>query len=275
MSKISRFTSKAVQLAKNAVDERGEVAAPEGGGGFAEYAVVSLHCLRVYLEKSYRVALDLLSEMPHILGEIGLEPADLPDHSTLVKWFDRIKTALWRVLLRLSAQLHKTSGHAAIDGTFFDRENASKHYCRRTNYRVQTLKATALIDTESQAILDVHCTTEKRHDTQLGWQVARRNAGDLASLAADKGYDWMDLREKLREEGVRPLIKHREFRPIDHAHNARIDGPRYRQRAMCETVFSTIKRTLGDAVRARTWYGEFRELVLICAVHNIKQSLKQ
>ncbi|WP_284011778.1 IS5 family transposase [Haloarcula pelagica] len=273
MSKISRFTKKAVQLAKNAVGERGEVAAPEGGGGFAEYAVVSLHCLRVYLEKSYREALDLLSEMPQILGEIGLDAADLPDHSTLVKWFDRIKTALWRVLLRLSAQLHKPSGHAAIDATFFDRQNASKHYCRRTNYRVQTLKATALVDTESQAILDVHCTTKKRHDTQLGWQVARRNAGDLASLAADKGYDWMDLREKLREEGVRPLIKHREFRPIDHAHNARIDGPRYRQRAMCETVFSTIKRTLGDAVRARTWYAEFREIILMCAVHNIKQSL--
>jgi len=275
MSKISRFTKKAVQLAKNAVGGRGEVAAPEGGGGFADYAVVSLHCLRVYLEKSYREALDLLSEMPHILGEIGLEAADLPDHSTLVKWFDRIKTAMWRVLLRLSSQLHDLSGHAAIDATFFDRENASKHYCRRTNYRVQTLKATALVDTESQAVLDVHCTTEKRHDTQLGWQVARRNAGDLTSLAADKGYDWMELREKLREEGVRPLIKHREFRPIDHAHNARIDGPRYRQRAMSETVFSTIKRTLGDAVRARSWYGQFRELVLMCAVHNINQAVKQ
>ncbi|WP_313684522.1 IS5 family transposase [Halobellus marinus] len=274
MSKISRFTKKAVQLAKNAVGGRGEVAAPEGGGGFADYAVVSLHCLRVYLEKSYRETLDLLSEMPHILGEIGLDAADLSHHSTLVKWFDRIKTALWRVLLRLSAQLHDPSGHAAIDATFFDRENASKHYCRRTNYRVQTLKTTALVDTESHAILDVHCTTEKRHDTQLGWQVARRNAGDLASLAADKGYDWMELREKLREDGVRPLIKHREFRPIDHAHNARIDGPRYRQRAMCETVFSTIKRTLGDAVRARPWYGEFRELVLMCAVHNIKQAVK-
>jgi IS5 family transposase len=275
MSKISRFTKKAVQLAKNAVGGRGEVAAPEGGGGFADYAVVSLHCLRVYLEKSYREALDLLSEMPHILGEIGLEPADLPHHSTLVKWFDRIKTALWRVLLRLSPQLHESSGHAAIDATFFDRENASKHYCRRTNYRVQTLKVTALVDTETQAILDVHCTTEKRHDTQLGWQVARRNAGDLTSLAADKGYDWMELRENLREESVRPLIKHRVFRPIDHAHNARVDGPRYRQRAMAETVFSTIKRTLGETVRARTWYGEFRELVLMCVVHNIKQTVNE
>jgi IS5 family transposase len=83
----------------------------------------------------------------------------------------------------------------------------------------------------------------------------------------------MELREKLREEGVRPLIKYREFRSIDPRAVRVIDGPRYRQRAMCETVFLTIKRTLGDGVRARTWYGEFRELVLMCAVHNIKQSL--
>ncbi len=71
MSKISRFTSKAVTLAKNADGGRGEAAAPEGGGGFADYAVVSLHCLLIYLEKSYREALDLLGEMPQIVAEIG------------------------------------------------------------------------------------------------------------------------------------------------------------------------------------------------------------
>ena len=108
MSKISRFTRNVVTVAKNAVGGRGEAAAPQGGGGFADYAVVSLHCLRIYLEKSYREALDLLSEMPQILAEIGLEKDDLPDHSTLVKAFDRIKTAVWRVLLRLSAQLHSS-----------------------------------------------------------------------------------------------------------------------------------------------------------------------
>ena len=125
MSKISRFPRGVVTLAKNAV-----------GGGFADYAVVSLHCLRIYLGKSHREALDLLSEMPQILTEIGLEPDDLPDHSTLVKWFDRITMAGWRVLLRLSAQEHEPLGEVAIDTTYFDRENASKHYCRRTNYRV-------------------------------------------------------------------------------------------------------------------------------------------
>ncbi len=164
------------------------------------------------------------------------------------------------MLLRLSAQLHEPSGHAAIDATFFDRENASKHYCRRTNYRFQTLKATALVDTKPKPFWT--------------FTVRPRNATTHSSTD-DKGYDWIELREKLREDSVRPLIKHREFRPIDHAHNARIDGPRYWQRAMCKTVFSAIKRTLGDAVRARSWYGEFRELVLMCTVHNTKQAVKQ
>ena len=38
-----------------------------------------------------------------------------------------------------------------------------------------------------------------------------------------KSYDWTSLREKLREEDVRPLSKHCLFRPIEHAHNARVD----------------------------------------------------
>jgi len=68
MSNISGFTNRAVQLAKNPVGSRGEVATAERRGGFADYAVVLLYCLQVYLEKLYREALDLLSEKTHILG---------------------------------------------------------------------------------------------------------------------------------------------------------------------------------------------------------------
>jgi IS5 family transposase len=61
------------------------------------------------------------------------------------------------------------------------------------------LKTTALVDTDSQAMLNVRCTTKKRQDTHL------------AILAANKVYDWMELREKIPEEGVRTLIKNREI----------------------------------------------------------------
>jgi IS5 family transposase len=47
----------------------------------------------------------------------------------------------------------------------------------------------------------------------------------------------MDLGKKLREEGVGPSIKHRKFQPNDHAHNAQTNGPHYRQRGMCESIF--------------------------------------
>ncbi len=104
----------------------------------------------------------------------------------------------------------------------FQPRNHQQNYCRRANYRVQTLKTTDFVDTESQAVLDAHCTTKKRHDTQPRCRQRPR---------------WHQLRDKLREEGLRPLIKHREFRPIDHAHNARIDGTLYRQRALSGTVF--------------------------------------
>lgn len=51
------------------------------------------------------MALDLLSEMPQILEEIGLTAADLPDHSTLMKAFDTIKMAVWRVLYPVRQRL--------------------------------------------------------------------------------------------------------------------------------------------------------------------------
>jgi IS5 family transposase len=87
--------------------------------------------------------------------------------------------------------------------------------------------------------------------------------GDLRSLAANKGYDKQSLREGLRDLGIRPLIKRRIFAPCDHAHNAKIDNNRYDQRSMTETVNSAVKRSLDFAVRARSWFREFREIALM------------
>ena len=215
------------------------------------------------------MTIDLLKEMPQITEEIGLSAADLPSPSTLCKAFDRIRMSVCRVLLRQSAQLHAPSKHAAIDATFYERSAASRHYCQRISYRVQKLKVTKLV-------LDVHCSpTRKGSDADLAEQIARVPAGDLRSFAADKGYDKQSLREALRELGIRPLIKHRIFAPYDHAHNARIDEQRYNQRSMTETVNSAVKRSHGEAERARSWFREFREIALMCVVYNIKRAVKQ
>lgn len=43
------------------------------------------------------------------------------------------------------------------------------------------------------------------------------------------------------------------------------------QRTMTETANSSVKRSFGSDVRAREWYREFHEIVLMCLVYNIKQ----
>ena len=53
---------------------------------------------------------------------------------------------------------------------------------------------TNIVDEDSQAVLNVHCSTNREgSDTAFAEQIARRNACDLRSLAANKGYDKQSL----------------------------------------------------------------------------------
>jgi len=63
MTQISRFIGEVVPVAQGVAGDGGESAATVRGGGFADYALVSLHCLRIYLDTSYRMTIDLLKEM--------------------------------------------------------------------------------------------------------------------------------------------------------------------------------------------------------------------
>jgi len=94
MTQISRFIAEAVPVAQRVTGDGGESTAPDGGGVFADYALVSIHCLRIYVDTSYRMTVDLLEEMPQITRKIGLSAADLPAPSTLCKLFDRISMSV-------------------------------------------------------------------------------------------------------------------------------------------------------------------------------------
>jgi len=127
------------------------------------------------------------------------------------------------------------------------------------------------VDVDSLSVVDIHCTTTKKYDTQIGEQVIKRNPHKIVSLAGDKGYDSKKLRDELHSRGVHPLLKHREFTHLDKAHDSRMNDDDYNQRWMSETAFSPIKRTLDDGLRSRLWYREFREMIFKAAVS--KQSL--
>ena len=272
-TKIARFTKQVVSLAKKAVAGAPDPAYQPGDGGYADWVIVAIHGLREYLDHPYRRLMDVLYEMPRIVGIIGLEPAEIPDFSTVCARYQALKMPIWRVLLRLSAELHDTGEIQAIDATGMDRISASQHYAKRTNYTFKAVKTTVLIDCVTGAILDIHCSMTQPHDSKIGWQVLKRNLDKVTVLTADKGYDWWLFRQKLRAEGVKPVIKHREFGWHGFANNVLLDDTTYHQRSNAESTFFALRRKYGEIVRARTWFGQFRELVLKCAVRNVELAL--
>lgn len=139
-TQIFRFTERVVFAVKRVADDWDEPAAPEGGGGFTDAAMISIHCLRIYLDTTYRMTIDVLTEMPRISREIGLEPTDLPHPSTLCLAFDRIEMAVCRTLLQQSAQFHNTGPIGAIDATFFERSPAGARTATRQNTKYRTSK---------------------------------------------------------------------------------------------------------------------------------------
>ena len=117
-------------------------------------------------------------------------------------------------------------------------------------------------------------TTTRRHDTKIGTKVVKRSAKLIGVLIGDKGFDDGKLRRLYRELGVRPLIKHREFGPIQKAWNARMRKELYNQRSQCETVRSSISRKYGSFVRSKKWFKQFREELVKHVVYNIDRFLQ-
>jgi IS5 family transposase len=104
--------------------------------------------------------------------------------------------------------------------------------------------------------------------------VLTRNLGKLSAVAADKGYDWEQIRTRLRAEAVTPLIPQRDPEFRDWARNLLIRDRAYHQRSNAESVFFGLRRRYGDTLWSRTWFGQFRELVMKSAVRNIERALE-
>ena len=267
-SRLLRFVEQAYHLARRVV---ARYSSKFSKRRYTLHQHIVLLCLKVRKNTTYRMLLDELIEMPRIRGAIDLE--ELPSPSTLCKAFNRLDMAVWRVLLNLSVALVPTNGIVGIDASDFDRSHASKHYTKRAKLTIQQLKVTLLVDTRSNAILDVHVTTTRKHDSKIAPSLIKRNTGKVAIFLRDKGYDDQKIRALAREDGIRPLIKHREFSSLHRAWNARMDADLYGQRSQNETVNSRIKRKYGAFVRSRHWWKQFRELVVGCLTHNIDKAL--
>lgn len=239
---------------------------------YTQHQHVVILCLKIREKETYEGAVDKLSEMPRVREALGLN--QMPDPSTLCKALERLKSIVWRILLQLTLRFFQLSGVAGMDSSGEERSHASKYYTRRVKLRIKELKVTLLVDVRDNAISDAHITTTRKHDTRIGPKVVSRSAELISVLLGDKGFDDEDLRDLCRGLGIRPLIKHREFRPIQKAWNARMSKELYNQRNQCESVRSSISRKYEPYVRSRKWYKQFREVLVKCFVYNLDRSIQ-
>ena len=273
-TEVARFTKRVVSVAQKAVVGTPAPAVRKGETGYADWVIVSIHAIREYMNQPYRRLMEILYEMPRITRILGLRPSTLPHFSTVCARKQELKMGIWRTLLGLTLDLHELGEIQAIDASGVDRIGASHHYAKRTNYTFRAVKTTLLVDCKTGAILDIHCSMTQPHDSQIGWQVLKRNIDKLSIITADKGYDWWLLRNRLLAEGVKPLIRRREFGWEGVAENALMDDRTYHQRSNVESTFFALRQRFGGRLRARTWFGQFRELVLKCAVRNVELAVK-
>ena len=131
------LSEKCIDLANRVVEDPDEPAAPDSGGGFSEAFQIATNMLRIGAEETYRSLETLLEQMPGIRDALGINRDDVPDSSTVCKWYQDVMMEVWRLLLRHSAEIAGTSGRAAIDSTFFERHQGSSYYVSRTDCSVE------------------------------------------------------------------------------------------------------------------------------------------
>jgi hypothetical protein len=100
----------------------------------------------------------------------------------------------------------------------------------------------------------------------------------LRCIVADAGYDSESNHQFARESlASRSIFPAKHGRPTSKPASGRyrrlmqvrFDRKTYRKRVQVETVVSMIKRRLGNHVRARSRWGQVRELALVVLTHNL------
>ena len=230
---------------------------------YTQWQLLTLLCVMKRYRLKYREIVEILQLMPELAEFLDLDK--VPHWTTLNKFFLRLQNALLAILVELSAGADRIE--ASIDASGYDRHYASKHYVRRCKMTFGDLKVTKIVDVHSLAVHRIHCTTTRLHDSQIILPLVEKTKAKMLSIHADAGYDSKPIRDSLRGQGIRPVIKHRIFWNIDKAHNARMKD--YGKRSMSETVNSMMKRKYGDFVSSKEWNDQFKEMNLKSLVHNI------
>lgn len=257
---------------------------------FTQPSLVGCLCVKEYLRLDYRGLEALLASAAEL--RTALELSATPDHSTLW-WFARHKVRpqqlqrLLRTTLRLFRGRRGQRRTVAVDATGFSRRYASRYYTARLGgyWRHRFLNWSTLVWTQPQVV----CAQSVRVGPGSGSRFLRplvettRQSFPIHRLLADADYDSEAHHRWLREDcGIESIIparcgrpRHRGLTRQPYRYRMQRWFPRraYGQRWSVETVYSVVKRRFGEALTARRYWLQVKQVLLRSVTYNLYRAI--
>jgi hypothetical protein len=262
---------------------------------FTQPQLVACLALKEFFNTDYRGIAAILADSSDLRDILELQ--QVPHYTTLQKASRRItkKKALDKLMheiLNLAVEakiLKKKSAHAGLDGTGFESHHVSSYFVKRKakvrkEYQMMTYTryptAGILADSPTHLVLSGVPGRGPRPEITYFEQVVDEAAKHAAIevLTADAAFDSEKSHVFARtKHGIRTIIPARIGRKTDKLPTGkyrklmatRFNAKLYGQRWQVETVNSMIKRNLGSALRARSYWSQCREIMLRLFVHNV------
>jgi len=211
----------------------------------------------------------------------------IPHFTTLQKFASRLPAKILNKLIFQTRTLFKQGSIFGADSTGMELDHASSHYCKRID-RKEPVKGfvnlNMICDVKNKNILVTKIRKKRRSDFSdfmPMFNKIKHFAFDY--FVADKGYDSWRNHKAVQDAGASSQIKTRNFgtrtcrtkgkRYRDKAKNG-FDEVIYGQRAITESVFSSLKRKYGSRMRARKYKTQKIELLFKILAYNIERAMR-
>lgn len=243
---------------------------------YCNHQKFAIYILMQKLKMTTREVVSFVKNNSDVKLYLGLH--SVPNHSTIVRFVNRIKNFTYSVLGIKQASI------VAVDATGFELESKSYYYRKIDqdlfhNYHRKTkhyMKLSIVIDTRTQIILAHKMRYGPRNDNIDFKELLKELKVDC--VVADKGYSSKKNRRfVLNKLHAMPIIPYKKNESIYKLYGGRkilnFDDKIYHQRSKVETVFSVLKRKYGSFLKCRSYATQKVELTCKLIAYNIDRKI--